>query len=600
MKKLLYFVPVALLLGSMTSCDLNYFPSDELNSESYLSTESGMQGLIDGCYAMLKDEQTYQVEWGSGNTYIRHYTHFTEFPSDNICNSNRTTDPLIYCNTLTMSASETNVSVIWWVAYKIIFTCNQYIEKFDEGGSALQKQLLGEAYFLRGMMHFHMVTLFAKPYTVDPNAPGIVIRKSTDMTSTNRSSVKECYEFIASDLEKAAQLMTKRPTANVGATGAGGYACKETAQGLLSRVYLYMGEYDKVINLVNEMGVTDRASAESKLDKNFSTYFANAPKSKETLLCVAHTSAEDRETSSIGSMYLTDGQGWGEIYPSDPLLNLYERYGENDVRYTTYIRPSYANPDTTILYVYFPSIVSLSKDKESRFSNYLPISEGDKVTGYKAKETIINKKDTTYKYYDVVPKKVSGEYTEFVLKNYEGQDYPARVYNQLEMAPNGGAVPMYYVTKYSYQDNKPMLSSPVLLRWGEVVLNLAEAYAHKNQTTEALALVNAIRHRAGIPDEGLFDAAHMHGYDTPNPEQVAEGSISADNAVLNIVLDERRMELAFEGHRMFDQIRNHLNVDRHYAGVQFWETIKYTEDRIQYPIPYDEISTSGIPQNPGY
>jgi len=598
MKKLLYFIPVALLSCCMTSCDLNYFPSDELNSESYLSTQSGMQGLIDGCYAMLKDEQTYQVEWGSGNSYIRHYTQLSEFPSDNICNSNRTTDPLIYANTLTMSPTESNISVMWWVAYKICFTCNQFIEKFSAGESTFQDQLLGEAYFLRALMHFHMVTMCAKPYTVDPNAMGVIIRNSTTMTSTKRATVDECYQFIVEDLTKAASLMTKRASANVGATGAGGYACKETAQGLLSRVYLYMGNYQGVINVVNEMGVTDGASAATKLEKNFGTYFANAPKSKETLLCVAHIAAEDRETSSIASMYLTDGQGWGEIYPSDPLLNLYERY-EADVRYTAFIKPQEVRPDTMQLYAYFPSIVSVDKNKESRFTNYLKISEGDKATGYKAEEMVVEKGDTTYKYYDVVPKKVNGEYTEYEIQGFEGQNYPARVFNKLEMAPNGGAVPMYFVTKYSYQDNKPMLSSPVLLRWGEVVLNLAEAYARTGRSNDALDLVNAIRTRAGIPTEGLFDASHMHGYDVVNPTQLAEGTITSD-AVVNVVLDERRMELAFEGHRFFDQIRNKLNLDRRYAGVQFWEIVGYNENRVQYPIPYDEISTSGIPQNPGY
>ena len=67
--------------------------------------------------------------------------------------------------------------------------------------------------------------------------------------------------------------------------------------------------------------------------------------------------------------------------------------------------------------------------------------------------------------------------------------------------------------------------------------------------------------------------------------------------MLDIVLDERRLELAFEGHRMFDVYRNEKNMDREYAGAQPWEMIEYTNKKIQYPIPSNEILVSGIEQN---
>ena len=142
----------------------------------------------------------------------------------------------------------------------------------------------------------------------------------------------------------------------------------------------------------------------------------------------------------------------------------------------------------------------------------------------------------------------------------------------------------FFINKFSYQNADPMLSSPVLCRWGEVILNRAEAYAHKGMKAEALADVDVIRKRAGIPEEGMF-SSNMHGY---------------DNA-LNIVLDERRMELAFEGHRMFDVYRNKLNMDRRYPGAQFWKIHEWDkEQHIVYPIPNNEWTVSGIQQNPGY
>ena len=128
-----------------------------------------------------------------------------------------------------------------------------------------------------------------------------------------------------------------------------------------------------------------------------------------------------------------------------------------------------------------------------------------------------------------------------------------------------------------------MLSSPVVCRWGEVILNRAEAYAHKGQDAQALADVDVIRTRAGIPAAGMF-TGNMHGY----------------SSALNVVLDERRLELAFEGHRMFDVYRNKLNMDRRYPGAHPWKIVPYDEPHIQYPIPNNERTVSGIEQNPGY
>lgn len=129
-----------------------------------------------------------------------------------------------------------------------------------------------------------------------------------------------------------------------------------------------------------------------------------------------------------------------------------------------------------------------------------------------------------------------------------------------------------------------MLTSPVMLRWGEVVLNRAEALAKLNRSGEALADVNTIRARAGIAPLTSGDLA-ANGYDGANP-------------TLQAVLDERRKELCFEGHRFFDVFRNNLPMDRQYTGYHPWEIIQPNDPRIALLISQDEINSSGIPQNP--
>ena len=95
-----------------------------------------------------------------------------------------------------------------------------------------------------------------------------------------------------------------------------------------------------------------------------------------------------------------------------------------------------------------------------------------------------------------------------------------------------------------------------------------------------------LRKRAGLPNEAMMTQANMaeRGY----------------TDVLDVVLDERRMELAFEGFRTLDVYRNRRSLDRRYAGVHTWEVIDPDDPKILYPIPYDEVTVSGIQQNQGY
>ena len=62
---------------------------------------------------------------------------------------------------------------------------------------------------------------------------------------------------------------------------------------------------------------------------------------------------------------------------------------------------------------------------------------------------------------------------------------------------------IYYISKYSGQDDLPTLSSPVMLRLSEVYLNRAEANANLGNAEEALNDLNEIRtNRMIVPDGG--------------------------------------------------------------------------------------------------
>ncbi|MBO4453769.1 MAG: RagB/SusD family nutrient uptake outer membrane protein, partial [Paludibacteraceae bacterium] len=174
--KFLYLtVALGMMLG-FSSCDLDTFPSDELNSDLLLQDSKGAEYIMDGCYAVLKDEVEF-LGYSSGNTYVRHYFQMSEFPADNICLSAHTTDALYEATAYMMTDGLKNVGTLWMVAYKVIYMTNTVIETLDST-NVDNKQLLGEAYFMRGLMHLHLATLFAMPYSFGTSNLGIPLRTS--------------------------------------------------------------------------------------------------------------------------------------------------------------------------------------------------------------------------------------------------------------------------------------------------------------------------------------------------------------------------------------------------------------------------------------
>ena len=562
-KALYLAVALGMMLG-FSSCNLDTFPSDELNSDLLLQDAKGAEYIMDGCYAVLKDEVDF-LGYASGNCYVRHYFQLAEFPADNICLSAHTTDPLYEATAYMMTDGLKNVGTLWMVAYKVIFMTNTVIETLDPEKPE-NKQLLGEAYFMRGLMHLHMATLYAKPYTYGRDNLGVPLRTSTSAEGIKRNPVGEVYDQIVADLRKAADLM--------GASrGNAGYPCKEAALGVLSRVYLYMEEWDKCIAAVDE--ALNGAAPASKLDGDFATYFTRAKDSKETLFCIVHETSDDRGQSSIGSMYLKDGIGWGEIYPSDPLMYLYERH-PGDLR-MSFILPQYSGKAGKKVYVTVPA----SEDPVAPHIKYVTNLIDDGAGNYSFKGSDNNT-------YAIEKRMVNGEaepdpagpYFEYHA-NYMGEDCMVRINDDVTLR-TGYTIPMIFISKFSYQDGNPMLSSPVFCRWGEVILNRAEAYARSGKAAEALDDVNVIRTRAGIP---TYTTGDLQGYKN----------------VIDVVMDERRMELAWEGHRHFDMCRNKLPMNRRYAGAQPYKIVVPEEEpHIIYPIPNNEWTVSGIQQNDGY
>ena len=130
--------------------------------------------------------------------------------------------------------------------YTSISTMNAILGEIDDAtGSVQEKELVkARALATRAYFYFILVNMFGEPYHVNPEAPGLVIKLEAVYTDEpmSRNTVGEVYERVVKDLEEASTLFQKYPKQG------NDYLVNGTATDiLLSRVYLYMEEYDKAI-----------------------------------------------------------------------------------------------------------------------------------------------------------------------------------------------------------------------------------------------------------------------------------------------------------------------------------------------------------------
>lgn len=141
---------------------------------------------------------------------------------------------------------------------------------------------------------------------------------------------------------------------------------------------------------------------------------------------------------------------------------------------------------------------------------------------------------------------------------------------------NGTSVNYYYPYKYK---NTTAGATPaedyMIIRLAELYLIRAEAFAHENKTTEALADLNLIRQRAGLlPSTAVTQAD-----------------------ILTAILHERQTELFCEwGNRWYDLKRTGtINT------VLGAEKTGWDEHYALYPVPLPEMQSNPfLKQNPGY
>lgn len=188
-----------------------------------------------------------------------------------------------------------------------------------------------------------------------------------------------------------------------------------------------------------------------------------------------------------------------------------------------------------------------------------------------------------------------GLFTKDLLNEFETGDLRTTYSVKFATATNA-----YFITKF--RDNSSGATTQgyggndwILIRYADVILNLAEVYLYLNDNATAISYLNMVRARAQRPDYATMmnDAAYATKYPT----------------LKLAILHERRVELAFEHHRWHDLTR-FFNADE---LVQFFRSksqanydnsplTNCTTKDYYFPIPYNEVKLNPetMYQNPGY
>lgn len=347
---------VALLLMSCSDDFLDRQPLDTINTENYPTTAEELVTVVNGAYQPLQWPKLYNLRmWSTdimaGNSIVGAGGGSDGIETQDMANFVTNTD-------------NAGVLDLWRGPWPGILMSNIVLDAapqmdIDED---IRKRSMGEAHFLRAHYYFILARFFGDvPLITEPQS------SDSDLFPP-RDPVAQVYELIISDLNAAAELLP--PKSSYGSENKG-RASKGAAYGMLAKVHLTLGNYQKVVEYATQVENLGYDLNENYAD-NFSITNEN---SIESLFEVQYASnggydfwSNENQASWTspfmgprGANFVAGGFGWNQ-----PTQEFVEAYEEGDER-----------KDATVLYEGGPEFDG--KEYESRFS----------FTGYNTRKFLV-------------------------------------------------------------------------------------------------------------------------------------------------------------------------------------------------------------------
>lgn len=232
---------------------------------------------------------------------------------------------------------------MWKNLYNDIVVANYILERSADIVNAdimpsRKYALDAEAHFLRARAYLELVNIYAEPYDAQTaqTAPGVPLREGTGITNNyERNTIAEVYAQIESDLKEAIDLFSQ--TTEVKSLW---HPNKKAALLLLSRMHLYKGEWQKVVDVTSEL-INLCPQGLYALNRNITDPVVRLANSE-----VLHTwgiiagalvdNAMEGVMSDVPRIYRVEGALSAAAYGvSDELMNM---YSENDMRQFVYFK----------------------------------------------------------------------------------------------------------------------------------------------------------------------------------------------------------------------------------------------------------------------
>ena len=330
---------------SMTSC-LEKLPGDAIPEADGMKTFNDAEQTLTGIYSALM----------SGSLYSGYLTLLPDIQADMVhaVQGNSNTFGTLWQWDIRPTNPE--IESVYGALYAVIGRCNFYLDQVDELRAGLTDDesityldyYTGEVYCARAMAYSELIKCFCQAYTpetADEAESGIAIDSTYfGQKPSRRSTLRESYDFVIRDLEKAENLLED---AEYGYSAP--YFTYASANAIHARTALYMQDWDTAIEYSTKL-IQDKAYALSTaavytsgvspitgVAKNYSfiDYMWTNDLSTEVIWMVDYTITS--YGGALGQNFLNFNNDYVYYYPdyvpSQWVLNLYT---SGDARYSAY------------------------------------------------------------------------------------------------------------------------------------------------------------------------------------------------------------------------------------------------------------------------
>ncbi len=315
MKKLAYIATIACSMFLTTSCvDLTQEPQSFITEEEYLASMD-LNGLKQATTALYNDlwngNYGFNCRIQRMNVCSDDITYRAAKANNELANYDRLS-PSITANTADFDTT-------WSLFFAVINNSNKLINKTTLPGNAEDakkfEQVLGEAYFLRGLSYFYLVRLYG-------DVP-LILKQEDAATRMPRTAVAEIYDkAIIPSLKRAIELLPEKSR-----TGFSSAPSKWAAEACLADAYMTMagwplkkGQEYYSLAAAAAKDIIDNSGL--KLTKEYSELWkeANKEQANEVMFAIHHN-AKMKTASNYGKSYypsdFAPNAGWSDYYANE-------------------------------------------------------------------------------------------------------------------------------------------------------------------------------------------------------------------------------------------------------------------------------------------